>query len=241
MHKKRSMKKTILILTIALTLATSAHAQFIQGFGIFAGGNSSRERIKNLNELDATNTLGSVPQSTKGREYESWLVGISLELLNFDRFKWRTEAEYTHKGSHLNEMIDPFTSTTSSGTNKFTYIEWNNFLKFQIEGYKTMYYGLIGIRAEYNLSKSTPAYSYIIGNFKKIWANPDIGIGTELLTWRKLKLFGELHYNPDILKQYNKSLVWANNRTWEVRIGLMFRKKKMLDIDCNAPRYTDPY
>lgn len=235
------MKKAILILTIVLTAGSGLRAQFIQGFGIFAGGNSSRERIKNLNDFDPVSTIGSVPQSTKGGEYQSWLAGISLEMLNFDRFRWRTEAEYTHKGSRMKEMINPYTGEQTKGTNKFTYIEWNNFLKFNIEGYNMMYYGLIGVRAEYALSKSTPEYSYIIGNFKKIWANPDIGIGTELMTWRKIKLLGELHYNPDILKQYNKNKVWANNRTWELRIGIMFRKKKMLDIDCNAPRYTDPY
>ena len=234
------MKKNILILTIVLMAAAAAKAQFIQGFGIFGGVNSLREQIKNRNDLDST-TLGSIPQSTRGAELQSWLVGIQLEMLNFDRFRWRTEIEYTHKGSRINELLNPYTDEHSSAVNKFSYIEWNNFLKFNIEGYKAMYYGLIGIRAEYNLTRSTPGYSYIIGNFKKIWANPDVGIGTELLTFRKIKILTELHYNPDILKQYNKNKVWANNRTWELRIGFMFRKKRMMDIDCNAPRYTDPY
>ena len=50
--------------------------------------------------------------------------------LNREHLRWQTELEYTHKGAREKELIDPFIGTRSGGfsTNKYTYIQWNNYL-----------------------------------------------------------------------------------------------------------------
>ena len=230
--------KKLLILFFCFTSMAQTKAQFVRGVGIFGSVTTSRHQYVNTNPVDSTN-IHAMPENHNAAERISWGAGVIADLLPFEMLRWRTELEYINKGSKENELVNPFTDEHRKGTNKYSYLGLNNFLSFRMQGDFVAWYGLAGFRVEYNLRKSTPAYSYVAGNFRKLAISPDVGIGMELVSLGSLHFFTELHYNPDVFKQYKNDNVWANNRTWELRVGLMLRPKKMLDIDCNAPRYIE--
>lgn len=217
-----------------------SEAQFLRGYGLFLSGTSSRHAYVNSNIVDSTN-IHALPESHNSAERISWGAGIIAELLPFEIFRWRMELEYINKGAKENELVNPFTQERKEGKNKYGNVGWNNFLIFRMDQFNWIGYGLVGARLEYTVTKSTPSYTYVADEFKKLFISPDLGLGFELNTYGKLKPYLEVHYNPDIRKQFDKNKVTANNRTWEVRIGFMIRKKKNMDIDCNAPRYRDNY
>lgn len=234
------MKK--LAILIFLLSASLANAQFIQGMGIFGAGTSSRHDYENNNNPDSMFLRILYPEPHRSAERLSWGAGIVFEMLPFRGFRWQSEIEYINKGAkEIHYLVNPFTGERRKEVNKYKYIAWNNFAKFRLETFNFTSSLLIGARLEYNLGKSTPAYGTYAGDFKKLWISPDVGVGFEPYSFRKIKIFTELHYNPDVRRQVDKSNVLVSNRTWELRIGIMYRKKKMNDLDCNAPRYHDPY
>ena len=126
-------------------------------------------------------------------------------------------------------------------TNTYKKIQWNNYLKRYVDlGLKYPTYAMIGVRAEYGLSSSTPAYAYIAGGFSKITIGADAGLGMEIPLKKGWSIFVEEHYNPSAWFKYSKGTVFVMDRTWETRIGVIYRWKRGIgayDIDCNAPRY----
>jgi len=235
------MKKLIAGCCLLLVVLTTK-AQFIQGIGVFGSGTSSRHDYSNKNARDTINWLPQIPESHRSTERQSWGAGVVFEMFNFSGFRLQSELEYINKGAlERNELVNIYTNERRKGTNKYKYVAFNNFAKFRLESFNFTSSLLIGARLEYMLGSSTPAYSSVSGSFKKLWVSPDVGIGFEPYSYGKFKIFTELHYNPDVRRQYNKDNVVASNRTWELRVGIMWRKKKLNDLDCNAPRYHDPY
>lgn len=244
----RSMKKVrhIVFGILILFLSQEMFPQFIRGFGIWAGETSSRHRYKNKYSEDPfedPNFLHSQPPSHKGSERHSWSAGIFMEMLRSSVWRWQTEIEYCNKGSRENVLLNWITDEKAKMVNRLTYIQWNNFLKRYINlGLGKPTYLILGVRAEYNLSKSVPAYGYIAGNMKKIWVSPDAGLGMEFPLRGNWSLFVEEHYNPDAWFQYRRDngKIWIMNRTWETRVGIIYRIKQGIgayDLDCNAPKY----
>ena len=241
-----NMKKNILVITFLslFVIPCSIFPQFLQGVGIYLAETSSRDRYKNLNPTDLQSDpafLHSKPPSHKGTEYQSWGVGIFLSMLNNEKWRWRTEIEYANKGSTENELLDPITDAQRKSANSYKKIQWNNYLKRYIDlGLRFPTYALIGARIEYTLGASTPAYSYISGGFSKILVSGDAGLGIEFPLKKGFSLFVEEHYNPDAMFKYGANKVFVTGRTWETRIGLIYRWKRGIgayDIDCNAPRF----
>jgi hypothetical protein len=236
------MKK--LFLSFLLLTAAATQAQFIQGLGVFGSGTTSRHDYENNNAdtLSPFVMYPLYPEPHRSAERISWGAGIVAEMLPFRGFRWQSEIEYINKGAkEIHYLKNQFTGEREKRVNKYKYIAWNNFAKFRLETFNFTSSLLIGARLEYNLGKSTPAYDFVAGNFKKLWISPDVGVGFEPYSFRKIKIFTELHYNPDVRRQYKEDNIMASNRTWELRIGIMYRKKRMNDMDCNAPRYHDPY
>ena len=203
-------------------LATTVNAQyrFFQGIGVFAGETSSRDRYVNGYPQDLKDDptfLHAKPPSHKSTERESWSAAIYLEMLKSYNWRWVTEIDYCNKGAReLSKLINPITNETKSATNKYGNIQWNNYLKRWVDlGFRFKTYLMLGVRAEYTLIRSTPAYSYIAGNAKKLTVSPDAGVGAEFRLKGPWNLFVEEHYNPDALALYNKDKVWLRNRTWE--------------------------
>lgn len=241
----KNFRKIFFIIGL-LSIPHLVFPQFVRAWGLFAGETSSRHRYKNKYPQDLASDplfLHAQPPSHKGGERQSWSAGIFLEMLRSDVWRWQTELEYCNKGSKENELTDWIADIHVKKVNKLSYIQWNNFLKRYINlGFGRPTYIMLGVRAEYNLTKSTPAYSYIAGNFKKIWVSPDVGLGMEFRLRGNWSLFVEEHYNPDAWYQYfaDGGKIWAMNRTWETRVGLIYRIKQGIgayDLDCNAPKY----
>lgn len=240
------MKKSfcIIIFLALVTLPTSLFPQFLRGVGIYAAELSSRDRYKNNWPRDNNsdpNFYHLSPPSHKGGDYESWGVGIFLEMLSSDMWRWRTEIEYANKGSREDFDPNPLTGAAQSGVNTYKNIQWNNYLKRYIDlGLRFPTYAMLGVRAEYILSKSTPAFAYIASGFPNINISADAGLGMEIPLKRGWSLFVEEHYNPDAWFKYKAEKIWVMGRTWETRIGVIYRWKRGIgayDIDCNAPRY----
>ena len=182
--------KKILILILMICLY-NANAQFFRGVGIFGAVNHSCHYYKNgdadkrtLDPLDYNSSTYNYyyPRNHISREYFSWGAGIFAELLPYDRVRWQTEFEFTHKGAKEKELLDPFVGTRTSGfsVNKYTYIQWNNYLKFYNPiGLSSHWYLLAGIKLEYLFSQSVSAYNAYAGNLPKIFFSGDVGLGYE--------------------------------------------------------------
>lgn len=232
---------------LVLGCVINANAQFFRGIGIFVGGNTNMHRYKNT-EADKkdfsyaqflTNPEYYYPQSHWSREYQSWDVGLFLELLNNDGVRWQTEFEYTKKGAREMEISDRYfgTRTGSYGLNRYTMLQWNNYLKFFSQ---SNYYTMIGVKLEYALTSAASVFTPVSGSLKKIWFSGDVGVGKEFNTRRKLKPFVEFHYNPDVIYQ-RISNVRFRARTFELRVGVIYRPKRKAIDDCNAPTYHGNY
>jgi len=234
--------KKILFGICLMILVSPAPAQFFRGIGIFVGGNSSMHRYINT---DADQKVDSIfvpayyyPQNHYSREYISWDAGIFLEMLNRDGIRWQTEFEYTKKGANEMEITDQYLGTRSGSysTNKYTYLQWNNYLKMF---FLPNVYLMPGVKAEYNLNKSTSVFTAISSNVKKIWFNPVVGVGKEFDLRGQFKPIVEFFWNPDIF--YKIDNVRFRNRTFELRVGVIYRKKRRSIDDCNAPKYHGNY
>jgi hypothetical protein len=240
------MRKIIFnsILLFLLALPAYVFPQFLRGVGVYGAETTSRDGYRNFYSKDFSQDptfLHARPPSHRGGEYESWGAGIFLEMLNSDLWRWRTEIEYANKGSKEDELIDPILNTQKASTNTYKNIQWNNYLKRYVDlGLRYPTYALLGVRAEYSISKSTPAYSYVANSFHKINIGADLGLGMEIPLKRGWSIFVEEHYNPDAWFKYKTDKIWVLGRTWETRIGVIYRWKRGIgayDIDCNAPRY----
>jgi hypothetical protein len=241
----KSIRTFLILGFLIVNLSIQAQYNFLQGIGAFVGETSSRDRYKNgypLDFKDDPTFLHAQPPSHNSTERESWSVGIYAEMLKGGDWRWVSEIDYCNKGAREeDELLNPITNQTTSATNKYGNLQWNNYLKRWIDlGFRFKTYAMLGVRAEYSMIRSTPAYSYIAGNARKITASPDVGIGAEFHLKGHWNLFVEEHYNPDVLSVYNKNKVTLWNRTWETRVGIIYRFKSgigSVDMDCNAPRY----
>jgi hypothetical protein len=216
-----------------------SNAQFFDGFGVFLGGTSSRHRYVNTSSFDAVFLTHTIPApSHKSKELFYFSVGAFKEFLSYKHFKWQTEFAYCRKGAVEKILID-MPTTENTATNKYTNLEWNNFIKLiGNEGYRGIPYLMLGIRLDYNVKRSLAAYYPISNLVPKIMATPDIGIGYEFINYGNWRLFSEGHYNPDVKKIKSANIIFSQ-RMWELRIGLIGRIDK--SEKCNTPKYNGSY
>lgn len=235
------MKRYSVILILAFISFNELSAQVFRGIGIFAGATTSRHRYVNSSSPDSIHSNKFPSPSHKSAEYVSYSFGLMAEFLRYDRLRWQTELEYCNKGAKEFPFLSPLTEDRGPATiNAFTYIQWNNYLKYFLnEGYWGTPYFLLGGRIEYNLQSAISIYPSIVGTIPKIKVTPDVALGYEFVSYYKLKPFVELHYNPDLI---NKKIgnISFNSRTWELRVGVIFRPFKSLD-NCNAPKIKGNY
>lgn len=240
------MKRLFLIVSLLCSLS-QAEAQFFRGIGIFVGPNSTAHRYRNLSavEKDVNNPVFSqyYPQNHYSHDYFNFATGIFLEFLRYDHIRWQTELEYTNKGAVEREIINWYTGERGgTGANVYQYIQFNNYLKFMgPEGDRGQWYTMVGIKIEYNLGRSTPIFTPISGTFPKLWWSGDAGIGYEFFTWKRFHPFVEFHYNPDLMYQPPRAGSTVRSRTFELRIGIIYRPSKRSIDDCNAPTYHGNY
>jgi len=243
------MKKIYLIILFPFILKAQYNT-FFRGFGAFASATESThfytnkdqdKRQYNLADL-AANPTYYYPRNYIGHEYFNVVSGgIFAEFGKGDRWRWQTEAEWIKKGTKSRELTDPFFGTMGGySTSKYKYIEWNNHLKFyNPAGYLAHWYVMVGVRLEYLFSSSVGAYAPYDGNFATIWFNPNAAAGYEYGLTKNWYLVTEYHYNPDLLS-HRFGNIRVRNRTYEFRVGILYRPKQKRIDDCNAPRYKGP-
>ena len=238
------MKKLILITSVLGML--QARAQFLKGIGIFGALTESAQYYTNKDQgkkLDTPYVYDRFyPQSHISKEFFNWGAGAFLEFSRRDNLRWQTELEYTHTGAEERPLINAFTGQRAGGfsVNKYTYIQWNNYLKFYNPlGYGAHWYVMPGIRLEYLFQSSTPVFAPVSSNFPKFWFSGDVGLGYEFPLFKQISGFVELHWNPDLIR-HTYDDVAVRSRTFELRVGLVYRKKHRGVDDCTAPRYNGP-
>ncbi len=236
--------KQSLILLLILSAGLSPAQSFLKGYGFFGSGTSSKHEYRNLDTDRKNDSLYLpyfYPQTHISKERLSWGAGAFLEL-GLDKVRWQTELAYMNKGAKEMALVNPFTGERSGNyqTNKMTYIQWNNYLKFYNPIFSAAHwYWMAGLRLEYLFRQSTPVFSDFSGNFPKFWFSGDVALGYEFPLFRRLHAFSEFHWNPDLIsrKQDNTKI---RARTFELRVGIVIRQKKRSIDDCNAPRYKGP-
>jgi hypothetical protein len=241
------MKHTRIILVFSFLIFANQfiYAQrFLQGLAFFVGETSSRDRYINRYPQDFQDDptfLHARPPSHKSAELENFSVGVFAEMLRSHDWRWVTEIDYCNKGAVENELLNPVTNERRVSANHYANLQWNNYLKRWIDlGFKFKTYAMVGARIEYTVGSSTPAYSYISSHAAKLTVSPDVGVGAEFHLKGPWNLFVEEHYNPDVIPLYSVGKITMANRTWETRIGIIYRFKSgigSVDLDCNAPRY----
>ncbi len=245
------MRKIVIILIFAVNLGFS-QGSFFKGIGFFVAATQSCHNYKNLDQDKkdfANDNPGNFndsyyyPQSHVSKEYFNVISGgLFAEFSKRDNIRWQTELEYIKKGAREKEVTNHFTGERAGGfsTNKYVYFQWNNYLKFYNPiGYKAHWYLMPGVRIEYLFRKSISAMSPVAGGFPTFWFSASIGAGYEAPLVKNWYWFAEYHWNPDVLA-HKIGNVKARNRTFELRVGLVWRPKQRKIDDCNAPRYNGP-
>jgi hypothetical protein len=228
-----------LILSILLLSAISSKSQSaFKGFGVFGALTQSAHNYSN-SDTDTGN--GVYPPSHISKEFFNWGAGVFLELSRRDNIRWQTELEYTHTGALEKELLNPVTGERNGSftKNKYTYVQWNNYLKFYNPIGYAHWYVMPGVRLEYLLNNSVSAFTPYSGNFPTFWFSGDIGLGYEFPLFKKFSAFVEYHWNPDIIP-HKRDDTSIRSRTFELRVGLVMRPKKRSIDDCNAPVYKGP-
>ena len=244
------MKKRILIILFFPVLLQAQYGSVFKGIGIFMSGTESVHYYRNLDmgkrEEFAAN-YATHPEYYYPRDYigrESFNVlsgGIFAEFGRSDGLRWQTEAEWIKRSIKSKDVSDPISGAmTGYSKRKYKYIEWNNYLKFYNSvGYLSAWYIMPGIRLQYLFSAGSGAYANFDGNFAKIWFSGDIGAGYEFGFTKKIFMFSEFHWNPEILS-HRFDRIRVRNRTFELRVGIVYRPRKKSIDDCNAPKYRGP-
>ena len=240
----RNIRFVLVFSFLVFSASLQAQYRFLQGIAVFVGETSSRDRYVNLYPQDLQSDptfLHAQPPSHKSGELQGFSVGIFLEMLRSAQWRWVTEIDFCNKGAAEHELLNPITDQKRFVANHYTNIQWNNYLKRWIDlGFKFKTYAVIGARVEFTMASSTPAYSYVSSKAAKLTVSPDVGIGAEFHLRGPWNLFIEEHYNPDAIPLFTNGHVTMWNRTWETRLGIIYRFKSgigSVDLDCNAPRY----
>jgi hypothetical protein len=239
------MKKIYLTIILLISLQAAAQKLF-KGVGIFGSVTSNIHSYNNLDtdKKDSTYQYQHFyPQSHVSKEFINWGAGIFLELSRNNNVRWQTELEYINKGAKEMGLVNPYTGERTGvfSVNKTTYIQWNNYLKFYYPiFYSAHWYFMPGIRLEYLFKNSPTVYANVVGSFPKFWFSGDLGIGYEFPLTKKLSIFTEYHWNPDILPYKYNGNTNIRRRTHELRLGVVLRPRKRRIDDCNAPVYKGP-
>jgi hypothetical protein len=231
------------LLTVAFHISGSAQKLF-RGAGIFGSLTESAHYYYNEDtRKKGTDSAYRVyyPQTHYSKEFFNWGAGIFLELSRNESVRWQTELEFINKGASERELTNAYTGERDPNfkSNKYGYLQWNNYLKFFYPLGFAHWYWMIGVRLEYRLITTAQVFRSVSANFPSFWFNPDLGIGYEYPFFRKYSLFAEYHLDPDVIgHRHDNTKVW--NRTLELRVGIVMRPKKKRVDDCNAPVYRGP-
>jgi hypothetical protein len=241
------MLKRALIFFLLTGFLTIRSQSFFKGVGIFGSVTSSKHEYRNA-DTDKKDTSfvfeHYYPQTHISKEFINWGAGIFVEF-GLDRLRWQTELEYINKGAQEMPFAPPGAQysgdrTGSFSPNKLTYIEWNNYLKYYRPLFSSWHWYLMGgVRLEYLFRSAPTVFPEYSGAFPKFWFSGDLGAGLEFPLVKRISMFVEGHWNPDVISHRHGNTK-IRNRTFELRVGLVLRPRKRRIDDCNAPVYKGP-
>jgi len=241
-----SMKKIILFITLLISLQTSAQKLF-KGVGVFGALTISKHEYRNKDDDQKSDTPfvynRFYPQTHISKEFLNWGAGVFLEMSRSSNVRWQTELAYINKGANEMQVTNYVTGERTGvyTSNKLTYIQWNNYLKFYNPiFYNAHWYFMAGIRLEYLFRNKATAFPEVVAKFPKFWFSGDLGLGYEFPVTEKIGVFVEGHWNPDIIPHKFQNNTNIRARTIELRVGVTYRPRKRRIDDCNAPVYKGP-
>ena len=216
------MKRLITSISFIIIGLFSAHAQFLNAFGISGGLTLARQKW-----------LFTPPEQSSFAQKKNFLFGFNgsvfAEFLEDENYRWISELEFNQKGCR--------DKTEGNFKNRLQYISWNNYLKYKWEIYQGFPYFLAGPKLEYLFSQSLESPP-LAASFHHLHGSLDLGAGFEWISFYPFKFFSELHYNPDVyLKAYKTDYLVARNRAWEIRVGVKYQRSRKKE-SCNAPVYV---
>lgn len=239
------MKQLYGIFFIAISLGLNAQRFQFKGAGFYGAGLTSSHRYQNKERDLKVDTVFVdryyYPQNHVSKEFINWGAGIFAEFSTRNDIRWQTELEYANKGAREMEIVDRYMGTRSGsyGLNKYTYFQWNNYVKVFNPLGIGQWYWMAGVRLEYLFRKNATVFTPYSNQLKPFWFSGDIGAGYEMRLLKKFNIFIEGHWNPDVIPT-KIDQVRIRNRTFEVRVGLVYRKRKKGVDDCTAPVYKGP-
>ena len=190
------MKRLLSLLIFCISLST-LHAQFVQGWGIMAGGTLGRQNWYYHN-----------PDSKYKLNYLlRYNAEVFAEMGQDPTFRWVTELQYNVKSSKL----------VSEGENLKLinqYAAWNNYLMVRKEMLSIIPYVKVGPRLEYVFNSSQ--------SFSRFHITGALGAGVEFVAYGPVALITEAWWVPDVTKSYTSDVLDVKQHAWELRVGLKF-------------------
>jgi hypothetical protein len=202
-------KAKFFLFSFLILSSINLHAQFLSAYGLTLGGTRSTQ-IWNDKIIDHTDKM----------KFRSGINGsLFLEFFRNSSIRWISEIQYNQKGAKLpNEDGSIDKSRTS-------YLCFNNFLKYLMEGYAYSPYILIGPRLEYLVADNGPV------PFGLLHVTGSMGLGTEFNFKDPWIWFSEFHFNPGISKSYKSDPLEIKNRAYELRVGFKYNLGSMKNFD----------
>src|SRR5438067_1914863 len=129
------MKNFCLVLLTVMFHISSPAQKLFKGAGIFGSLTESAHHYYNEDTRNKkTDSAYRVfyPQTHYSKEFFNWGAGIFLELSRNEAIRWQTELEFINKGAYERELINAYTGERDPNfqSNKYGYIQWNNYMKF---------------------------------------------------------------------------------------------------------------
>ena len=184
------MKKFLLL--IIILSVTTVKAQSFKGIGIFGALTQSAHYYENL---DTDKKSDSVyvpkyfyPQSHISKEFFNWGAGLFLNFRTVTMCAGKPNSNTPTKAQRKGPSSTPLPEKEKAifAPTNYTYIQWNNYLKFYNPlGYAAHWYLMPGIRLEYLFKNNGSSFPPVSGDFPRFWFSGDIGLGYEFPLFKR--------------------------------------------------------
>jgi hypothetical protein len=202
---------------ILLTCSALASGQFPSGFGLKAGMAVANQSWR-ISEPDYTFDTEALITPT---------VVLFLEALKGEHFSFQLDAAYVVKGSasHIESVSvrhlegDVLQENTGKETrSRFTYISLSPMARYRFDLGRLLPYLLLGPRMDILLDYSTDS-EYPLESWKGYAVGLTAGAGLEY-SFRKMHVFTEVQYQPDLSPVTNREPLLINNNVLGFMLGL---------------------
>lgn len=179
------------LLSSMVLLPAALFGQFVKGFGLMAGAQSSRQIW-----------FGETPVPARTTGF--WSLGpnaaLMIELGRHEFFRWQSEFQWMPKNSRL-----------AGVPSRLGFVNWGNFLKVRQELYDVTPFLLAGVKTE---------YPYIGPPGSVLTASLSAGLGIEILIWRPVIMVLDAGYDYNPIDAVSTASQSARTRAVWIRLGI---------------------